>query len=261
MPFDDDIIEIVTPERVELSFPIAGLGTRFVAAVIDIIWIAVLNLGLGIILSFLLYGFIDGGEYSLSLALSIQIVVHFLLTAGYYIYFEYKWNGQTPGKRRMKLRVMRYGGLPVDFASVMIRNLMRMVDFFLFAIAVGFLVFFLSKLSQRPGDYAAGTMVVRDRNVTLKDLDKYLQMPDKDTRGSKTLSDKRFEKLEVADAQLLELFLTRRVKMDVSQRREMSERISDGIRHKLRLKKDEYESDEILIRKAYDSIKMKKGKW
>lgn len=261
LPFDDDIIEIVTPERVELSFPIAGLGSRFVAAMIDILLITALNLIVGVVLSFLLLGFIgEGGEYLASIGLSIQIIAHFLLTAGYYIYYEYKWNGQTPGKRKMKLRVMRYGGLPVDFASVLIRNMMRIIDLLLFAVAVGFLVFFLSKLSQRPGDYVAGTIVVKDRNVTLRDLDKYLKMSDSDQRDN-NIPDKRFEKLVPEDAQLIELFLTRRGDMDPSQRREMAQQIGDGIRQKLRLKKDEYDSDESLILKAYQAIETKKDKW
>jgi len=51
----------------------------------------------------------------------------------------------------------------------------------------GFLVFFLSKLSQRPGDFEAGTIVVRDRNITLKDLDKYLEMTDNDNQKTKFL--------------------------------------------------------------------------
>lgn len=261
MPFNDDKIEVVTPERVELNFPIAGLGSRFTAALIDIIIISLLNVVISLALFSLGISEVYGDEYTSSLLLGFLLLVRFVMSFGYYIYFEYFWNGQTPGKRMMNIRVMRYGGLPMNFSSVAIRNFMRIVDFLLFASAIGFLVLFLSKLSQRPGDFAAGTFVVHDKSITLDDLDQYLKSSQNESTKVTAPSDNRFEKLSFEDTRLIELFTTRKLEMDLSQRREMAEKIANGIRMKLGLKRDEYEGNEILIRIANKALKSKRDTW
>ena len=162
----------------------------------------------------------------------------------------------------MKIRVIRYGGLPLDFASAVIRNLFRAVDIILFAMAVGFLIIFLSKQSQRTGDYVAGTVVIHDRNVSLSDLDKYLgkayspaQVVDRTIIG-------RFRKLSDEDARLIELFMEKRQEMTLDARREFAEQIALGIRTKLNLKSDEYGRNENLIRIAREALHaMEKGNW
>ncbi|MCD6217636.1 RDD family protein [bacterium] len=261
MPFDDDLIEVVTPERVELNFPIAGLGSRFAAAFIDLIIIILLNVLLSLLWLIFIAALQTEDFYPLSIAIGFWITLRFLVTFGYYIYLEYKWNGQTPGKRIMHIRVMRYGGLPVDLASSAIRNLMRIVDILLFSFAIGFLILFLSKLSQRPGDFAAGTIVVRDRSITLADLDHYLKSTSGKQANNNAKLDARFQKLNDEDARVIEMFMSRKHQLQLSQRREMSEQIANGIREKLGIKKDEYGSDEILIRTANNALKSRQDKW
>lgn len=261
MLFDEDLIEVVTPERVELNFPIAGLGSRFAAAFIDLIIITLLNILISFLWFMVLYVISPEEIYAFSIAIGVLVILRFLATFGYFIYLEYKWNGQTPGKRIMHIRVMRYGGLPVDFASSVIRNLMRIVDILLFSFAIGFLILFLSKLSQRPGDFAAGTIVVRDRSITLADLDHYLKSTSDKQANNIAKPDVRFEKLNDEDARVIEMFMSRRQQLKISQRREMAEQISNGIREKLGIKKDEYGSDEILIRTANNALKSRRDKW
>ncbi len=261
MPFDEDLIEVVTPERVELNFPIAGLGSRFAAAFIDLIIIVLLNVLISFIWS-MIFAIVQSEDYYLwSVAIGAEVILRFLASFGYYIYLEYKWNGQTPGKRIMHIRVMRYGGLPVDLASSAIRNLMRVVDILLFSFAIGFLILFLSKLSQRPGDFAAGTIVVRDRSITLADLDHYLKSTSGKQANNNAKLDARFQKLKDEDARVIEMFMSRRHQLQLSQRREMAEQIANGIREKIGLKKDEYGSDEILIRTANNTLKSRRDKW
>ena len=260
MPFDDDKIEVITPERVELNFPISSLGSRFVAALVDIIIIILINIIITFIFIPVSGSLSSDNDYLYSLIIGFELLLRFVLSFGYYIYFEYIWNGQTPGKRILNIRVMRYSGLPMNFSSSAIRNLMRIVDFVLFASAIGFLILFLSKLSQRPGDFAAGTIVVHDRNITLDDLDLYLKSSQNESKNNAPL-DGRFDKLSDEDARLIEMFINRRSQMDVSQRREMAEKIANGIRGKLNLKLDEYGGNEILIRTANKAIKQKRDKW
>ena len=262
MPFDDDLIEVVTPERVELSFPIAGMGSRFSAAILDTFFLGLIDAAVFLIFLLGLNPIAEAGGYLWSVLVAIEIIVLFAISFGYYIYFEYKNNGQTPGKRRMKIRVIKYGGLPVDFTAVMIRNLMRPVDVLLFASAIGFLVIFLSKQSQRTGDYVAGTVVIHDRMVSLKDLDKYK----KKESSTPDIYDKsmagRFRRLTDEDARLINLFMERRGEMDLESRREFASRIASGIRSKINLKEDEFGRNESLIKTAHDALRAReKGNW
>jgi len=262
MPFDDDLIEVVTPERVELSFPIAGVGSRFAAAFLDVFFLGLIDVAIYLLFLYGLFPLIPPVGYFMSVLVAVELIVFFVVNFGYYIFFEYKNNGQTPGKRIMKIRVIKYGGLPVDFTSVMIRNLMRIVDLLLFASAIGFLVIFLSKQSQRAGDYAAGTVVVHDRMVTLKDLDKYL----KKESAVPDLYEKpmvgRFRKLTDEDAHLIELFMERRHEMNLDARREFASRIASGIRTKINLKEDEFGRNENLIKAAREALRAReKGNW
>jgi len=97
-----------------------------------------------------------------SIAIAIIVFLVFVLFFGYFIIFEAAWNGQTPGKRLIGIRVVRDGGYPVDFMSSLIRNLVRTLEFGLGFYALSAVVSLASNENKRLGDYAAGTIVVRD---------------------------------------------------------------------------------------------------
>jgi uncharacterized RDD family membrane protein YckC len=86
----------------------------------------------------------------------------FLLFFGYYFFFEWLWDGQTPGKRYYGLRVKMTNGLPLTFWPAFIRNVVRLVDFLPLLYGFGTVVAISNSLSQRAGDFAAGTIVVRE---------------------------------------------------------------------------------------------------
>jgi uncharacterized RDD family membrane protein YckC len=260
MPFEDDLIEVETPERVELKFPIAGLGSRFAAVCLDWLIIIVILILLQILFAYLFMAGLSIGEYTSSYIKGLNIIVSFVVFNGYFIFFEYMWNGQTPGKRATRIRVMKLGGVPVDLSSAMIRNLMRLIDIILFGLTIGFFILFMSKLSQRPGDYVAGTLVVRDSYITLADLDRYLEIK-QDTTIKDQVVDKRFLRLNDADAQLIYAFMERRHKINPAQRKDFADRIAAGLRNKLKIRDDEFETPELLIRFAYEALKQKKGDW
>jgi len=155
---------ILTPEQVVLSYSIAGIGYRFAAALID-------TLLQGLMMVVVIVAFAFGmpavaavpatGFWSVVVG-AIFVLLLFAIFWGYYIYFETTWNGQTPGKRKMGLRVIRDTGHPVDFRAVLVRNIVRLADFLPGLYSVGMMSIFASRDSKRLGDFAAGTIVIRE---------------------------------------------------------------------------------------------------
>ena len=161
----DDLV-ISTPERVAFQYEIAGIGSRFLAQILDSLVITVVLIAITI-LATSLGGIFGSGE----LALLIEIILGFILVAGYFLVSEAAWNGQTLGKRATRLRVVGDHGEPLTLGQAAIRNLVRIVDFLPIFYAIGMLTLFINGRGKRLGDFAAGTLVVRDRErVSLYDL-------------------------------------------------------------------------------------------
>jgi len=161
-----DELVVATPERVAFRFETAGLGSRFVAQVIDglILWAVLLALGL---VSIGISTFLGASTVA---ALLFGLGGFALLWASW-ILPEALWSGQTVGKYVMHLRVVDARGGPIRPGQAVVRNLFRVVDFLPFYYAVGTVAIFLSPRNQRLGDLAAGTIVVRERlAVRLADL-------------------------------------------------------------------------------------------
>jgi hypothetical protein len=90
------------------------------------------------------------------------ILIAMLSPVFYFVLFEHLWNGQTPGKRWMGIRVVRRGGLPLEFSHVLIRNLLRIIDSLPSNMMAGLVCFFATRYQQRLGDLAADTVVIRE---------------------------------------------------------------------------------------------------
>ncbi len=171
----DDYLSIATPENVAFGYEVAGIGSRFLAAVVDTLIILALILLVELTLSLIAASFFRDQLLSDSPALvwmaAIFGLIAFALFWGYYIFFEMLWNGQSPGKRWVGLRVIRTDGTPITLAESIVRNLVRLVDFLPAYYGVGVVTMFVNGQSRRLGDLAAGTLVVRDRvAVTLESL-------------------------------------------------------------------------------------------
>ena len=138
---------------------IAGFGTRCIAAILDYLLLlaAMIIIGLLYLQSVPLR---DRGETE---TIAILVLIQFILIAFYHLFFEFIWNGQTPGKRWVGIRVVQANGLPATVSGILIRNLVRLFDFLPFFYAIGLLVMFASKHTQRLGDLAARTIVIRER--------------------------------------------------------------------------------------------------
>jgi uncharacterized RDD family membrane protein YckC len=159
-----DQLNINTPEQVELEFAVAGLGSRFVAVLLDHLIQA------GFYFVFIIFGAIVFGALANRInllgkwVLAGFIAVNFLVIWGYYTLFEAFWQGQTPGKHIMKLRVIKDSGRQITLFEAMSRNLLRIIDYLPAFYLVGVITMLCTKRNQRLGDLAAGTIVVHERS-------------------------------------------------------------------------------------------------
>lgn len=172
---------IATPENITFGYEVAGIGSRFIGALVDTFIIVVLlflaNLLVAVVLGYVAE---DGGfrgdfeadpGWLAGLVIALYALFNFAIIWGYFIFFELGWHGQTPGKRLAGTRVVRLDGSGAGFLEVAIRNLVRIVDFMPFAYAVGFVTMFFNRNARRLGDFAAGTFVIRQqREIRLDQL-------------------------------------------------------------------------------------------
>ncbi len=181
-PPSDDRLTIDTPENVTFGYRVAGIGSRFLAALVDSILIVALIgltyflLGLLILIleqtNVLRLASVFGGERQVVAWLGVGFgLLAFGFFWGYYILFELLWNGQSPGKRWVGLRVIRTDGAPITLVESIVRNLIRLIDFLPAYYGIGVVTMFIHSQSRRLGDLAAGTIVVHDRaTITLDSL-------------------------------------------------------------------------------------------
>lgn len=153
-------ITIVTPEHVELTFELAGIGSRFIAMLLDtlLLVLATIVIVLAAIGTTNIEKQINSPQ---TWVIAVLIFILFSLWQGYFLFFESTRNGQTPGKKTAGIRVIRDTGHPLDFRSALLRNVMRAVDGLPGIYGVGFVSIFLSPQYRRLGDYVAGTLVVK----------------------------------------------------------------------------------------------------
>ncbi len=208
-----DTLSIDTPETVSFSYEVAGIGSRFLAALVDTALIGLLQvIVIGTIVLVLLQSSNPLSEEEPALwIIAVLAFISFVFLWGYYIFFEATWNGQTPGKRWIGLRVIRTDGTPVTLSEVVIRNLVRTLDLLPTGYGVGVITMFVTANSCRLGDLAAKTVVVYDRPASLS------QAPLRNTAAPWTSQAKQLvpdgfplEKLTDQDMQTLEAFLSRR---------------------------------------------------
>jgi uncharacterized RDD family membrane protein YckC len=168
-----DEFRIETPEAVSFGYDVAGIGSRFMAALVDSLLIVVAQM-LVTVVSLAVLSASPGDLLSGDLGfwvVALLGLLAFALLWGYYLFFEMIWNGQSPGKRWVGLRVIKDTGAPISLVDSAVRNLVRLVDFLPAYYGLGVIVMFLNDQSRRLGDYAAGTLVVRERkDVTLDSL-------------------------------------------------------------------------------------------
>jgi uncharacterized RDD family membrane protein YckC len=180
----DETLVIETPERVPLHFALASIGNRFLACAFD----HALQLFVMAAVAFLfLWLGRRVGEWYERLAdapnwvWAVLIFALFAVWSGYFVFFEWVWNGQTPGKRWLRLRVIREDGRPVTFWEAAARNVLRIFDMMPFPFySVGLVSVFVSRRDQRVGDMVAGTVVVREREAQAPTFEQVFDAPTSD---------------------------------------------------------------------------------
>jgi uncharacterized RDD family membrane protein YckC len=156
-PLSDGDLVVATPERVSFDFQVAGLGTRAIAQLLDLLIVS------GILIAVFFVAFAMGiMTNSGTVAILIVIIGGFIIVFGYFWISEALWSGQTLGKRAFRLRVVGERGEPLTFVQAGIRNVVRIVDFLPYGYGVGLVVLFANGRGKRLGDLAAGTLVVKD---------------------------------------------------------------------------------------------------
>ncbi len=152
---DTDLV-VATPERVSFGYQVAGLGTRAIAQILDL-----LILG-GVLLGITFAAIAIGQAGFDTVAFLLALLGGFVVVFGYFWASEAFWSGQTIGKKVFRLRAVGDRGEPMTFMQAGIRNVVRIVDFLPYGYGVGLVVLFVNGKGKRLGDLAAGTIVVKD---------------------------------------------------------------------------------------------------
>lgn len=243
----EESLIIETPERVQLEFALASIGNRFLAVAVDhfIQYFGIFLVG-WLIYSVAATGGTEGAEQFFgdlpNWTKAILILIVFLIFAGYFILFEWLWNGQTPGKRLFKLRVIRDDGRPITLWEAIARNLLRICDavpgFIIPIYSVGLVTIFLSNRDQRLGDVFAGTVVIRERTDEAPTFAETFSNPVSDTAFSRVQKRVDFRadvsKITEGEIEVVESFLRRRWDLTERQRIWMAWRIALPLMYQLK---------------------------
>ncbi len=206
----------ITPEAVAVTVDIAGLGSRMIALLIDVLIQAVVLIPVAI-------GLGSGGLVDAATIVVLSVIL-FLVVWAYFPLFEWFWRGRTPGKRAQRLRVVGIDGHPAGGAAILVRNLIRIVDViaFPFLAVISMLV---TRRSQRLGDLAAGTMVVRDRRAAVPPVQPISDRTDLPAIDSTGISEREYD--------VVRSFLLRRGSLEPRARTALAATLAATVRERI----------------------------
>ena len=231
-------VTLQTPESVELEFTLAGIGNRVYAWLIDsIVWSLTL-IGFQFIWFFVATQLIDiignlvGGSDQVELWFrAFQILIAFFIEVGYFVVFETLWQGQTPGKRFVKIRVIRDDGRPVRLQQATLRALLRPIDIYFFCLGLFLIIF--TKKEKRLGDFVAGTLVVQEeQSLASANL---LVSQEAESLATQLLSEADFAPMLPEDFAVIREYLQRRGAMLPEARAELSRQLAHQIKELIAL--------------------------
>lgn len=262
-----NVLTISTPEGVSFSLPLAGFASRFLAYLIDLGILVGVTIVLSIALSLLFAFFQD-------LGMMLQFLAMFILWTGYGIALEWYWRGRTIGKRALGLRVVDESGMNLRLSQVVVRNLLRLADMPFLPIPineyvaipvplclVGGLVAAFSKRSQRLGDLAGRTIVVRMPRVEEPDLRGVLSDKFNSFRDYPHIEARLRQRTSPALAALAVAALLRRETLDAPARVELFAGIAETFRDLIDFPQEATDglSDEQYVRNAVETLYRRKG--
>ena len=220
-------LTIETPEQIALEFPLAGVGSRGLALSIDSLIQVIAALVVILILVLTARDLERSWLGARNWVDAIAIFLLFCLYWGYFAAFEILWNGQTPGKRRAKIRVISASGRPITVFEGIARNVMRAIDSLGFY-AVGSIACAVDKKNRRLGDMVAGTVVVHEVEEQGASYWYGREKPASVPSVGQGVSG-----LTAQEFQLIETFLSRRLDIPNLQRLESARQIADRIGDRL----------------------------
>lgn len=235
-----DNLIIETPEQIPLEFPLAGIGSRFLALALDTCF----QVAAGAVLVGMAYGLgLRGAHRPVHGAWTAALIVLllFVLQFGYFAIFEAIWNGQTPGKRLTHLRVIQDSGRPITVFEAVARNLLRLIDSIPGLYGVAIVCALLSAKSQRLGDFVAGTVVVHEKPPLLGAGIRW------DSAASSGSVRYDVSRLTPEEFQLIEAFLLRRKELAESIRCDAARRIVRRLSARLELTPEDEQEPEPLL--------------
>jgi uncharacterized RDD family membrane protein YckC len=211
----EDQISIDTPEQIQLEFPLAGIGSRFLALTLDTILQTLLYIA-GIFAAVWSAPYADAlsGMFrwiSASWAEALIILFLFSVYWGYFAFFEIIWSGQTPGKRLTGIRVIKDTGRPINVYEAIGRNLMRVVDFLPSMYIAGIVSMMISPQNRRLGDHVVGSVVVHDKRPEQI-------RPEWSSAAQPAVSNPNISKVTSDELVLIESYLQRRLDLDPAVR-------------------------------------------
>jgi uncharacterized RDD family membrane protein YckC len=213
-------LEVETPDHIVLRYDLAGGGNRGFAALVDFIVASLVFVGALYLFSlFTNVAGPAGGPF-----FGLVVLLTFTLAWSYFVLLEWLWQGQTVGKRLYGLRVIRDDGAPAGFVAVLIRNLIRIVDFLPAFYGLGLLMIIFTSRSQRLGDLAAGTYVVRAPRPQLDYFSLRTMSPLGEGRAIETAG------LSGEMQRLVREFVARESRLAPQDRVRLAKQIADGIR-------------------------------
>lgn len=230
----DRNLDVRTPESIALTYQLAGLGSRFLAVTVDMLL-------QGAVATALLFGFVLAAtrialharpltpaaeKMGEAVGIALLIAIVFAIFFGYFIVFEALWNGQTPGKKALGIRVVRDGGFAIDFGASLVRNLIRVGELIVGSYALSAVAMLLSPENKRLGDIAAGTIVVRDARLCLPDV-----AGDAGISREPVYSATRY--LSGDERSIVKRFLERRDALAPERRRELAAQLAERVRSRL----------------------------
>jgi uncharacterized RDD family membrane protein YckC len=219
-----------TPESVEIEFTLAGIGNRAFALIIDYIVLGLIlfvALTIWAFLSLLVLDLLSSfGANNLPLWLiAIQFLIIFTIYVGYFVFFETLWQGQTPGKKFVKIRVLCDDGKTVGIQQSTLRALLRPVDDLL---SIGVFLIMLGKREKRLGDLVAGTIVIQEETANKSQI--FVLSEEAQTLANQLLIEADISRLQPEDFAVIREYLRRQQEMLPQARRELCRKIAERIK-------------------------------
>ncbi len=226
-----DSIAIESPEKIVFHYSIAKTGVRMAAYILDII-LQILVAALAVTL-FLLSGIVDSQTFKLGgrgfggLGIAFFYLLYFFFQWGYFAYFEMFKRGQSPGKRALKIRVIKDNGEALDVSSIVLRNLLRAVDGFPLFHVLGGLISIIDKKSRRLGDMVSGTLVVQEIGFDLKEPSFETKLSSRRRQDSQLQVENRLNEQQLL---IIRKFLTGRIHLDEGKQRELADKLAAQVK-------------------------------